>query len=100
MRRLISMFAVLAVSFVLAACGGDDEESATTSSTPSPTTPAPSESPSPSDTAPGAGQLPPALIECFEDKGIEADSVEDIHSAPPEVVQECFAALHGGGGAP
>jgi len=90
---------LIAVALALAACGGgDDEGSSTTTPTPATTTPAPSEAPSESPASPGAAQLPPQLVECFADKGIEVKTPDDLHSAPPEVTQECFSSLHGGGG--
>jgi ABC-type glycerol-3-phosphate transport system substrate-binding protein len=96
--RLMPALALVATVLLLAACGGgdDDESTTTTDSAPATTAPAPSQGTPP----PSGGQLPPQLVECFEDKGIEVDSVDEIHSAPPEVVQECFSALHGGGGPP
>ena len=93
--------ALIAAALLLGACGGGDDEDSTstsTSTTPATTNPPPAEAPSESGAPPGAGQLPAELVECFEDKGIEVRSPGDIHSAPPEVVQECFSALHGGGG--
>jgi hypothetical protein len=84
---------VVALALMLAACGGGDDGEASTS-------PAPSEAPNESTTPQNPGGLPPELVECFADKGFDVESPADVHSAPPEVVQECFAALHGGGGAP
>jgi hypothetical protein len=93
------VLALVALALVLGACGGgDDEDATTTSPAPATTTPSPSDGPSQGPTSPGAGQLPPELVECFADKGVEVESPAEIHSAPPEVVQECFSALHGGGG--
>lgn len=94
-RAAVSVAAVLvALVLTLGACGGDDDEEATTN-------PAPAvEAPNDGNPPPGAGALPPQLLECFADKGYEVQSPTEIHSAPPEVVQECFGALHQGGGAP
>jgi hypothetical protein len=80
--------ALVALVLTLAACGGDDEKATTN--------PAPSDAPSKGAT-PSAGALPPQLVECYADKGYKIESPTDIHSAPPEVVQECFGALHQGG---
>jgi hypothetical protein len=94
-RRLGAVIAVALalVALTLAACGGDDDEEATTS-------PAPSEAPSGDTTPPSSGALPPELVECFADQGFDLRSPTEIHSAPPQVVQECFGVLHQGGGAP
>jgi hypothetical protein len=93
-RAVIAVALVLvALALMLAACGGSDDEEPTTS-------PAPSEAPSGEAAPPSPGALPPELLECFADKGYEIESPAEIHSAPPQVVQECFGALHQGGGAP
>jgi hypothetical protein len=96
-RRVHAVIAValalVALSLVLAACSGDDDGNASTS-------PAPSEAPSESTTPPSPSALPPELLECFADQGFEIESPAEIHSAPPQVVQACFGALHQGGGAP
>jgi hypothetical protein len=91
--RIAVALALVALAFMLAACGGGDDGKTNTS-------PAPSGAPSEGATTPGAGALPPQLVECYADKGYEIDSPTDIHSAPLEVVQECFGALHQGGGSP
>jgi hypothetical protein len=90
--------AVLALALMLAACGGDDDdEGTTTSAAPSSEFPPPSGSASP----PSAGglQLPPGIAECLADQGFDIDPSE-LHSVPPEVLDQCFSALHEGGGAP
>jgi hypothetical protein len=73
--------ALAALILILAGCGGGGEER--------PTSPAP---PNASST------LPPAFVECMADRGFEIESPADIHSAPPQVLQACFGALHQGGG--
>ena len=94
-RALIAVvLAFVALALVLTACGGDDDEEATTRPAPAE---APSGEPAPS---PSPGGLPPQLLECFADKGYEVTSPTEIHSAPPQVVQECFGLLHQGGGVP
>ena len=86
--------ALVALALMLAACGGgDDDEEATTS-------PAPTEAPSEGAAPPSPGALPPELVECMADQGFDIESPTEIHSAPQQVVQECFGALHQGGGAP
>jgi hypothetical protein len=96
-RRLRAVVAValalVALSLMLAACGDGDDGEASTS-------PAPSEAQNESTTPPSSGGLPPELLKCFADKGFDVQSPAEIHSAPPEVVQECFGALHGGGASP
>ena len=83
---------------LLGACGGDDEDSTSTSPAPATTGPPPAAAPNGGTAPPGASGLPPELVQCFENKGIEVRSPGEIHSAPPAVVQECFSALHGGDG--
>lgn len=65
--------------------------------------PAPTEAPEPSGgaTPPGApGSLPQEFFECVADQGVEIESEADLHLVPPQVLQACFGALHGGGGGP
>jgi hypothetical protein len=83
----------LTLVVVVAAGGGGDEEATTT--------PAPAEAPSGAATPPSAGglQLPPGIAECLADQGFDVDPSE-LHSVPPQVLNECFQALHQGGGAP
>jgi hypothetical protein len=85
--------ALVALALIFAACGGGDDEEASPS-------PAPREAPNGGATPPSPSALPPALLECFAEKGYEIASPNELHSAPPQVVQECFGALHQGGGAP
>jgi hypothetical protein len=86
------VLALLVLALTLAACGGDNGETKTS--------PAPSGPQNKGATSPGAGALPPQLLECFADKGYKLESPGEIHSAPPQVVQECFGVLHQGGGSP
>ena len=63
----------------------------------------PTETPEPSGgaTPPAApGSLPPEFFECLADQGFPIESEAEIHSVPPQALQACFGALHGGGGAP
>jgi ABC-type glycerol-3-phosphate transport system substrate-binding protein len=85
--------AALVVALMLAACGGGDDEEATTSPAPSGT---PSEGPAPA--SPGA--LPPEFVQCMAEQGFPIESPSEVHSAPQQVLQACFGALHGGGGVP
>jgi hypothetical protein len=93
-RRLRAVIPIGLSVIALAACGGGDDGGEAD------THPAPSEAPSETTSPPAPGGLPPQIVECYADKGYEVDSPADIHSAPPEVLQECFQSLHGGGGAP
>jgi hypothetical protein len=93
-RAVISVTAALVVLAAIAlaglalAGGGDDE------AIPSP---APSEAiEAPTQTPVSPGALPPEFIRCMADEGFAIESPEDIHSAPPQVLQTCFGSLHGG----
>jgi hypothetical protein len=66
-----------ALALTLAACGGDDDDTPAGVTTP-----------------PNPGALPSSLIECFADEGFDIESPNDIHTAPQEVVEACFTALH------
>jgi len=92
-RTVISVAVVLvALALTLVACGGgDDDEPASN--------PAPSEAPSGGATPPSPGGLPPGIAECLADQGFDIDPSE-LHSVPPQVLNECFGALHQGGGVP
>jgi hypothetical protein len=93
-RAVIALaLGLVALALMLAACGGDDGET-TTSPAPSDGVEAPSDGAAP----PSPGALPPELVECFTDQGFDIESPTEIHSAPQRVVQECFGALHQGGG--
>jgi hypothetical protein len=96
--RALMAVAPALVGLALAACGGGDDEKDKKASPPA------SESPSGGAgggaTPPGPSALPPGLAECYAKKGYKLESPADIHSAPPQVVQECFQALHQGSGAP
>jgi hypothetical protein len=95
MRRSRSVIAIaLAIAALgLAACGGGDDDDQTTS-------PAPTEVPAGDAAAPPQGALPPEVLGCFSERGYEIESPGEIHSAPQQVVQACFGALHQGGGGP
>jgi hypothetical protein len=89
---ILTGVAVIALALLLGACGGDGDDEGKTTSAPS------SEFAPPSGGAPpSAGALPPVLVQCFADKGFNLESPTEIHSAPRQVVQECFGLLHQGG---
>lgn len=90
MKRLVAIGA-LVIGLGLAGCAGEDEEKATTTSAPPVDAPSGS-APPPSD--PSA--LPPEFVDCMAAKGYKVKSSADIHSAPQQVLQACFGALHGG----
>jgi hypothetical protein len=94
-RRLVSAvtLALVALALPLGGCFGGDDEEATNS-------PAPAGNPGRDAPPPSPSGLPPELVECFADRGFDLESPAEIHSAPPQVVQECFGALHQGGGQP
>jgi hypothetical protein len=86
MKRIVAI--VIALAF--AGCGGDDEGAATT--------PAPTVTPeAPAETTPDPDALPPEFLECLAEQGYELSPSDDIHSAPPEILQACFESLHQGG---
>jgi hypothetical protein len=96
-RAVIALaLGLAALALMLAACGGGDDDATTTTPAPADGVEAPSEGAAP----PSTGALPPVIVECYAEKGFDIESPADIHSAPPEVVQECFGTLHQGGGVP
>jgi len=74
----------IVAGLALAGCGGGDDDETTTAPPPRP---APSGGTPPSS---GPGALPPGFAECMAKQGYEIKSSADIHSAPPQVLQECF----------
>ena len=95
---LVAVIAIV-VGIAVAGGGGDDGKSSTS--------PAPAAAPSDSAIPPDvASQLPPGIAECLADQGVDipddASPQEIFHggAVPPEVLNECFGALHQGGGAP
>jgi hypothetical protein len=96
-RRALTAVALVALALLFGSClGGDDEANDANP----PASEAPLGDGRGRTTPPSPSALPPELLECFADKGYEIASPTEIHSAPPQVVQECFGALHQGGGAP
>jgi hypothetical protein len=96
-RPALSMTIVAAMlALILGACSDGDD-----SADKAETAPPPAQAPRDDDsgTPPASpGQLPPAFVQCMAEQGFEIQSSGDIHSAPPQVVQACFGALHRGGG--
>ena len=87
MKRLLATAAVV-VGLVIAGCGGDDGgDEETTTTAPSTELEAPSGATPPG----GLGALPPGFVECMAEEGYDVQSPADIHSAPPQVLQMCFA---------
>jgi hypothetical protein len=96
---LVVLVAIVVGGLAIAGDSGDDEG---TDGTPT-TTPAPSEAPDGSTAQPGLGAFPPEFIQCLTDRGVDIegkDPQELFHggAVPPEVLNACFGALHGGGG--
>jgi hypothetical protein len=70
MKRWLTPGALL-TALLTAGCSDDDGE---TTSTP--------------------GDLPPEFVTCMAANGFEITSSAEIHSAPPQVLQECFGSNH------
>jgi hypothetical protein len=88
---------VVIVLAAIAAPGGGDNEP-TTNPAPRDGVEAPTETTTPSPGDPSS--LPPEFVKCMADQGFNVDSPDDIHAAPPQVLQTCFGTLHQGGGTP
>jgi hypothetical protein len=97
-RRLIATIAaVVALASLITACSGGDDGDGNGSAKP------PAADAGRGDggaTPPSADQLPPKFTRCMAERGFPIESPDDIHSAPQQVLQACFGALHEGGGAP
>ena len=89
----LALVVVITLVVVVAAGGGGGDGETTTS-------PTPTEAPSGDAAPPIPGGLPPGIAECLAEQGVRIDSPADLHSAPPQVLQACFEALHGGGAGP
>jgi hypothetical protein len=72
---------ILGIGLALSSCGADDGKD---SARPAPTA------------TPSVSALPPEFLKCMADNGYDVEKDADIHSAPMELLQECFGALHGG----
>ena len=92
-RRSATLIALALLVPIGGGCGGSDDKDSARTPTPSPM-PAPTNA----DPPPTPGDLPPAFVKCMADQGFDVTSSDDIHSAPPDVLQLCFGSLHGGGG--
>jgi hypothetical protein len=89
MTRHLTLGAVV-IGLMLAGCSGDDEEP-----TREPAPPGRVETPNRDATPPNdVGALPPKFVKCMADNGFAIKSSEDVHSAPPQVLQACFGAIH------
>ena len=87
MKRSVGIGA-LAIALAFAGCGGDDGgDEETTTTAPSSELEAPGGATPPG----GLGALPPGFVECMAEEGYDVQSPADIHSAPPQVLQMCFA---------
>jgi hypothetical protein len=88
---LVVLVGIVLGGFALAGSGDDD-----TAAKPAPrdAVEAPAETATPPS---GAGELPPQFVQCMADQGYAIESPDDIHAAPPQVLQACFGSLHGGG---
>jgi hypothetical protein len=71
----------------MALVGGDGEN---TSTNPASNESATDNAPPPS--APGG--LPPQFVECMAQQGYDIDSLDEMHSAPPQALQACVGSLH------
>jgi hypothetical protein len=84
--------AAVLIALALSGCGGDDKNKTAR--------PAPTDTPeAPSQTAPAPSapsDLPPEFLECMAEQGYDVEQGADIHSAPMELLETCFGALHGG----
>lgn len=96
-RRAATATTTALVTLVLtvAACSDDDEDV-----TPSPAPREGAETPRSTTPPNGLGALPAEFVQCMADQGFKIESPAQIHSAPPQLLQACFGALHEGGGAP
>lgn len=72
------------IALALSGCAGDDENPTTT---PAPPVDSPGERATPPS---DPGGLPPGFVECMAEQGFEVKSPAEIHSAPPQGLQECF----------
>jgi hypothetical protein len=86
MKRRATISAVL-VALALSACGGEKPES---------NDHADAERNPVRDDA-GHERAPPEFLDCIADQGYELSPTDDIHAAPPEILQTCFESLHQGG---
>ncbi len=92
----VALVVLVAIVLVGIAVAGSDDDTTTN--------PAPRDGvESPTEATPPPGDpdaLPPEFVKCMADQGFEVDTPDDIHVAPPQVLQTCFGLLHQGGGTP
>jgi hypothetical protein len=91
-RLITAIVAAFALALVIATCSGDDDEGDGNR----PADPPAAEAPSGGGGAPqpDPGQLPPKFTRCMAKRGFAIKALDDIHAAPPQVLQACFGALH------
>ena len=80
--------AIVVIGLALTGCGGNGDSA---------TADPPAATATPTSVSSG---LPPEFLACMADQGYPMESADEVHSAPQAVLQECFSALHEGGGAP
>lgn len=85
----LALLLFTAAAIGLAGCGGGDGDEG-----PRERVDAPRETTRNTTSAPDS--LPPEFVKCMADRGYAIESAADTHSAPPEVVQACFEAVHQG----
>jgi hypothetical protein len=88
-RRVIAvalaLTAIVVGAIVLAGGDGDDTS----------TSPASNESTTRRASPPSEpGSLPPQFVQCMAEQGFDIDSLDEMHSAPPQVLQACIGSLH------
>jgi hypothetical protein len=81
----LAMIAIIAGAIALAGGDGDDTS----------TSPASNESTTRRDSPPSAtNALPPEFVDCMAEQGFNIDSLDEMHSAPPQALQACVGSLH------
>jgi hypothetical protein len=59
------------------------------------TNPAPNQSTTDNASPPSTpGALPPQFVKCMAQQGYDIDSLDEVHSAPPQALQACVGSLH------
>jgi hypothetical protein len=88
--RKPALLLVTLVALGIGGCGGNGDEA------PRDRGDAPRETTGTTTSAPDS--LPPEFVKCMAERGYEVESSAEVHSAPQEIVQACFEAVHQGGG--
>jgi hypothetical protein len=71
----------------VALAGGDGENTSAD--------PASNESTTDNASPPSAPRaLPPQFVKCMAQQGYDIDSLDEMHSAPPQALQACLGSLH------